>query len=365
MKQVTLRAFGGVDQLHLEDVPTPEPETGQVRVELTSIGLNHAELMGRRGEYKLSTGDPPLVLGLEGGGVIDAVGEGVDPSRIGQRVILSPDAPRPSTGGLGGTYRSHYVLPANRALPAPDAIPDHQLGAIWLPYLTAYGCLIWNHDKDLTGKFVALPAASSSTALAAAQIVKRHGGTTVGLTTSDSKVDRLRELGDLAPYDHLIVTHDPPEAPPDLPPKTTPDPPPESSGGRLMRKWHRDMRHLNSGGGMHVFFDPVASGKYLATEILCLAEGGSIYVYGLLGEPDVLDVSPLIRKRGKIEGWVNNKIIEAGESHWRPACDAILRGFADGAYRQHVDHTWPLESVRTAHDEMEKGRHVGKLALTP
>jgi NADPH:quinone reductase len=348
MKQVTLQAFGDVDQLHLEDVPTPDPETGQVRVKLTSIGLNHAELMGRRGEYKLSTGDPPLVLGLEGGGVIDAVGEGVDPARVGQRVILSPDAPRPSTGGLGGTYRSHYVLPADRALPAPDAIPDQQLGAIWLPYLTAYGCLIWKHDQDLTGKFVALPAASSSTALAAAQIVKRHGGTTVGLTTSESKVDRLRELGDLAPYDHLIVTHDK-----------------DADNKRAMRKWHRDMRDLNSGNGMHVFFDPVASGKYLATEILCLAQGGSIYVYGLLGEPDVLDVSPLIRKRGKIEGWVNNEIIEAGETHWRPACDAILRGFADGAYKQHVDHTWPLDDVQTAHAEMEKGRHVGKLVLTP
>ena len=351
MKQVTLQRFGGVDQLRVEDVPTPEPGKGQVRVRLTSIGLNHAELMGRRGEYKLSTGDPPLVLGLEGGGVVDAVGDEVDPARVGQRVVLSPDAPRPSTGGLGGTYRSHYVLPADRALPAPDAIPDDQLGALWLPYLTAYGCLIWKHNQDLAGKFVALPAASSSTALAAAQIVKRHGGTTVGLTTSEAKIDRLRELGDLAPYDHLIVTHDPTEG--------------SADGKRTMRKWHRDMRNLNSGGGMHVFFDPVASGKYLATEILCLAQGGSIYVYGLLGQPDVLDVSPLIRKRGKIQGWVNNDILEAGETHWRPACEAILQGFADGAYQQHIDRRWSLDDVQTAHAEMEKGKHVGKLVLTP
>ena len=348
MKQVNLTAFGGVDQLHVEDVPTPDPGPGQVRVELTSIGLNHAELMGRRGQYKLSTGDPPLVLGLEGGGVIEAVGDGVDASRVGQRVVLSPDAPRPAAGGLGGTYRSHYVLPADRALPAPDAVPDEQLGALWLAYLTAYGCLVWKHGEDLAGKFVALPAASSSTALAAAQIVKRHGGTTVGLTTSEAKVDRLRELGELAPYDHLIVTHDKDE-----------------QGRRTMRKWHREMRHLNDGNGMHVFFDPVASGKYLATEILCLAQGGAIYVYGLLGEADVVDVSPLIRKRGRIQGWVNNEIIEAGEETWRAACDAILRGFADGAYRQHLDRTWPLEAVREAHAEMEKGRHVGKLALLP
>ena len=348
MKQVTLRGFGGVDQLHLEDHPTPDPGDGQVRVKLTSIGMNHAELMGRRGEYKLSTGDPPLVLGLEGGGVVEAVGPGVDESRVGQRVVLAPDAPRPAAGGMSGTYRTHYVLPADRALPAPDAVPDDQLGALWLPYLTAYGCLVWKHDRPLDGRFVAMPAASSSTAIAAAQIVKRHGGTAVGLTTSEAKVQELQALGDLAPYDHLIVTHDKDDA-----------------GRRTMRKWHREMRRLNEGNGVDVFFDPVASGKYLATEILCLAQGGTVYVYGLLGEPDVLDVSPLIRKRGSITGWVNNEIIEAGEDHWRPACDAILRGFAEGHYRQHIGGTWPLEDVRAAHEAMERGAHVGKLLLIP
>ena len=349
MRQVTLEAFGGVDQLRVEDVDTPEPGPGQVRVRLTSIGLNHAELMGRRGEYKLSTGDPPLVLGLEGGGVIEALGDGVDASRVGQRVVLSPDAPRPASGGLGGTYRSHYVLPADRALPAPDAIPDDQLGAVWLAYLTAYGCLVWKHPHDLEGKFVAMPAASSSTALAAAQIVKHHGGVAVGLTTSAAKVEKIQSLGPLAPYDHVIVTHDPPQA----------------DGTRPMRKWHREMRKLNDGNGMDVFFDPVASGGYLATEILCLAQGGTIYVYGLLGEPGVIDVSPLIRKRGQIAGWVNNEIIEAGENHWRPACDAILRGFSDGHYQQHIDAAWKLDDVQTAHAEMEKAAHVGKLVMVP
>lgn len=346
MKQVVVSRFGGPEVLRLEEVPTPEAGEGQVRVRLTSIGLNHAELMGRRGEYKLSTGDPPFVPGLEGGGVIDAVGKGVDPKRVGQRVVLSPDAPRSSAGGgYGGTYRTHYVVPADRALPAPDAVPDDQLGALWLSYFTACGALLWKHGLK-PGQIVALPAASSSVALAAAQVVKKHGGITIGLTSTPAKVEQLRALP-TAMFDHLVVTHD---------------------AGRKMRPWHRDLRAITAEHpqqGVDVFFDPVASGEYLNAEIRSLAKHGTIIVYGLLGEPGVVDVTPLIRKQASIVGWVNNELIEAGEEAWRPVCEQVLAGFADGSYRQHIGGVFRLDDVQRAHAEMEQGRHIGKLVMVP
>ena len=133
MKQVIIEKFGGVEELKLHDLPTPEPQAGQVRVALTSIGMNHAELMARRGEYRLSSGDPPFTPGLEGGGVIEAIGPEVPENLLNQRVILKADAPRPFSGGSGGTYRSHYVLPHTSVLPVPDTLPDDQLGTLWLP----------------------------------------------------------------------------------------------------------------------------------------------------------------------------------------------------------------------------------------
>lgn len=346
MKRVVVRRFGGPEVLEVEEVPTPEPGPGDVRVRLTSIGMNHAELMGRRGEYKLTTGEPPFVPGLEGGGVIDAVGDGVDAGRVGQRVALSPDAPRAGAGGRGGTYQSHYVLPADRALPAPDAIPDDQLGALWLPYLTAWGALIWKQGLR-PGQIVALPAASSSVALAAAQVARQARCVTIGLTTSPQKVEAIRALPTAA-FDHLVVTHGP---------------------DRAMRPWHRDVRAIvterkHPSGGVDVFFDPVAAGAYLDTEIRCLGQGGTVWVYGLLGEPGPVDVTPLIRKWGAIRGWVNGEIL-ADEAAWRAACDAILAGFASGAFRQHVAATYRLDDVRRAHEEMETGKHIGKLVLVP
>lgn len=342
MKQVICKAFGGVDQLEVQQVDTPFPKAGEVLVRLTSVGMNHADLMARRGEYKIASGDPPFTPGIEGGGIVEMIGDGVDDSLTGKRVVLTPDAPRLAADGRGGTYRTHYICAADQVLVAPFAVPDKQLGALWLPYLTAWGCLIWQQQIQ-PGQIVAMPAASSSVALAAAQIVRKQGGISVGLTTSPEKIDQLKSL-ESAMYDHLIITHD---------------------SDRNMLPWHRDIKQATDGHGVDVFFDPVASGAYLNTEIKCLAQHGCVWVYGLLGSPDTVDVTPLIRKNAAIRGWALAQLVAAGRKHWEPGCRHILDGFADGSYLQHIDATFKLDDVRRAHERMELGRHVGKLVIEP
>lgn len=342
MKIVTVHEFGGVDQLQVTTQPNPTPQAGELVIRLTSIGMNYAEIMGRRGHYKISTGEPPFTPGLEGGGIVESVGPNIDNNLVGQRVILTPDAPRPEPGSAGGTYRTHYLCTPQQIIPAPDAIPDDQLGAIWLPYLTAWGCLVWLHDLQ-PNQVVAFPAASSSVALAATQIAKSRGCTTIGLTTSPDKSDELASH-----YDHLIITHTQDDA-----------------GNRTMKPWHRDIKSLTNGRGVDVFFDPVAAGEYLNTEIRCLAQRGCIYVYGLLGRPDTVDVTPLIRKQATIRGWGLTELVQAGDDHWRPACEAVLAKFEDGTFKQTLSGTFPLDDVQQAHTEMEKGKHIGKLVLLP
>ncbi len=337
-----VKSFGGVENLEVEERPTPAPGAGEVLVRVTSIGMNHAELMGRRGEYRLSTGDPPFTPGLEAGGVIDAVGVGVSEDRVGERVVIGPGAPRIGDGGYGGTYRSHYVVDAAQALKAPDVLSDEQLGAVWLPYLTAWGCLIWKQGLQ-AGQVVGLPAASSSVALAAAQVVRQSGAVPIGFTRSEGKAEQVRSL-ETAVYEHVIVTND--------------------EKGE-MRPWHRDLKGLTNGRGVDVFFDPVASGDYLNTEIRSLANDGCIWVYGLLGTTGAVDVTPLIRKRAAIRGWGLTELVAAGESAWREGCEAVLSGFASGVYLQHIARVFGLSEVREAHTYMERGEHLGKLVLVP
>ncbi len=334
MKQVIVEAFGGPEALQLVELPTPVPGPGEVLVRLTSIGMNHADLMARRGEYKLSSGNPPFTPGIEGGGVIEAVGAGVNTRAMGQRVILGVEVPR--AGRRGGTYRTHYLAGASDTVLAPAAVPDELLGTLWLPYLTAWGCLIWKQQLR-AGQFVAISAASSSVALAAAQIVRQAGGVAVGLTSSPQKAAAL--AGD---YDYLVVTH----------------------GADGMLPWHRELKQITGGHGVDVFFDAVAAGPYLDTEIRALAQHGTIWIYGLLGKPDQVDVSPLIRKYGALRGWLlsemgeNAGVLEAGYR-------AVLDGFESGAFKQKVAHVFKLAEVQAAHQAMERGSHIGKMVLTP
>ncbi|MGB0767253.1 MAG: zinc-binding dehydrogenase [Phycisphaeraceae bacterium] len=346
MKRIEVKRFGGPEVLEVIDEPTPLPGPMQVRVRVTSIGMNHADLMGRAGAYKAATGEPPFVPGIEAGGVIESVGDEVDDSRIGERVILAPNLPRPVLGAHGGTYRSQIVIDESMALIAPDALPDVQLGAVWLSYLTAWGCLAWK-DQLEPGAIVGIPAASSGLGLAAAQVVKALGGTAIGLTSSPDKADAIRSL-DTARFDQLVITHER-----------------DTDGGRVMRPWHREIKQLTDGQGVDVYFDPVANGPYLSAEVRSLAQGGRIYIYGLLGDSGPVDLSPLIIRRGAVIGWVIDEIVKAGEDHWRAACDAILQRFIDGTFEQHVAETFALTDARQAHEAMERGRHIGKLVLVP
>lgn len=341
MYRVVVKGFGGIDQLAIADSPDPSPGPGEVVVHLTSIGMNHAELMARRGEYRLVSGNPPFTPGLEGGGVIVAVGEGVSDAENpnwqryeGQRVVLSLDAP--ASRGLGqGTYQSHYVVAAHKTVPAPDGIPDELLGALWLPFLTAWGCLVWKQNIQ-PGDRVLIPAASSSVAIAASQIVKYYGGFAVGTTTSPEKVTRLEAMPE-ARFDHLVVTQDP--------------------------RWWREAKKLTQSKGYNIIFDPVAAGEFLNHEIRLLANQGTLWIYGLLGTPDTVDVTPLIRKMASIRGWLLNEIATSGSE--QGAYRHVLERVADGTYALPVADTFPLRDVQQAHAVMEQGQHIGKLILIP
>ncbi|WP_432797372.1 alcohol dehydrogenase catalytic domain-containing protein [Poriferisphaera sp. WC338] len=345
-KQVIVNEFGPVENLLTEETDIPKPSQGEVLIRLTSVGMNHADLLARKGLYKIASGEPPFTPGIEGGGIIESVGSNISSFTKGDRVTLTPDAPRAAAGGYGGTYRQYYCVPASKVIPVPAEIPDDQLGALWLPYLTAWGCLIWKHNIK-PGNIVAIPAASSSVALAAAQIAKKHGCKTIGLTTSKDKIEKIKSLPGVN-YDHIVLTHDK-----------------DDDGKRTMLPWHKEMRTLTEGKGVNIFFDPVASGSYLNTEIKCLAQFGVVYVYGLLGAPDTVDVTPLIRKFASITGWVLGELMFAGEDVWMPGCKHILEGFADGSYKQHVDKAYALSDVQQAHTEMQRGTHIGKLVLIP
>lgn len=342
MKKIIVTAFGGVENLQVEIAQTPPIASNEVLIDLKSIGINQADLMARRGEYRLSSGEPPFTPGIEGGGVISAVGSAVKERHVGQRVILSLSAPQRK--GLGsGTYCSQFVAAAHETIPVPDGVADALMGALWLPFLTAWGALVWR-QKVGPGDVVLLPAASSSVAIAASQIVKQRGGITIGTTTSPQKVSALSALA-AAKYDHIVAVQETQSAEP----------------------WWKTVKKIarseGQNKGIDVIFDPVAAGDFLHHEIRLLAQGGTLWAYGLLGKTGPVDVSPLIRKDAAIRGWLLNFI--AGTPAEPEAYAHILENVANGTYQLPIADTFPLEDVQSAHKVMEQASHIGKYVLVP
>ena len=335
MQKVIVNTFGDIDQLEVVDLPDPVPAPGEVVVQCTSIGLNNADLMARRGEYKLLSGNPPFTPGLEGGGVIAAVGVGVTERSPGQRVILALDAPA-SRGQGQGTYRSHFVVAAEKTIVAPQALPQEILGGLWLPFLTAWGCLIWKQNLQ-PGQTVLITAASSSVGIAASQVAKHYGAIAIGTTTSPDKVNKLKAMPE-ARYDHIIVTQD-------------------------GQSWYREAKKLTGGTGFNVIFDAIAAGAFLNTEIRLLAPRGTLWIYGLLGQPETVNVHPLIRKMASLRGWLLNEL--SGSGMETGACRHVMERVADGTYQLPIAAKFPLSQVREAHALMEARQHLGKVILVP
>ena len=137
MRAVVYAQTGESDVLHLVDRPMPEPGDGEVRVRVSVSGVNPTDWKARRGGVAGELVDPAAVPNQDGAGTVDAVGEGVDPARVGQRVWLWEAAWQ----RVNGTAQEYVVLPARQAVPLADGASFDVGASLGIPALTAHICL--------------------------------------------------------------------------------------------------------------------------------------------------------------------------------------------------------------------------------
>ncbi|MFQ5786799.1 MAG: zinc-binding alcohol dehydrogenase family protein [Thermodesulfobacteriota bacterium] len=128
LKAIVLRKTGSPEVLRPEHVEEPIPGKGEVCVKMYYIGINYAEILSRRGLYSWAV-KRPYILGMEGSGVIEEVGQGVDNTRIGQRVMI---------GTKHGTYAEKIVVPERRAIPALENFSMEENASFLVNYMTAW-----------------------------------------------------------------------------------------------------------------------------------------------------------------------------------------------------------------------------------
>jgi NADPH2:quinone reductase len=182
-KTVVIKEFGGSDQLEIMDIPVGDPATGQVRIAHKACGLNFIDVYQRTGLYPLNL---PQALGMEGAGVIEAVGEGVTHLKVGDRAAYASMPP--------GSYCERRVMPAAQVCLLPDGISFEQGAAMMLQGMTVQ--YLFHRTTPLqAGDTVLFHAAAGGVGLIACQWAKSEGITLIGTAGTDEKCKLALDYG--------------------------------------------------------------------------------------------------------------------------------------------------------------------------
>lgn len=202
MKAVCYRAFGAArDVLAVEDIATPEPQAGEVLVRIAFSGVNPSDVKSRSGTRPGVTKPafPAIVPHSDGAGVIEAVGAGVDPAKIGTRVwIWNGQWQR-----AFGTAAEYIALPEEQAVALPDGVSLETGAVLGIPGLTAAHCVFG--QGDVAGKTVLVSGGAGTVGILAVQLAK-WGGAKVIATGSTRDMDRIKAAGADTVLDYKSAT---------------------------------------------------------------------------------------------------------------------------------------------------------------
>ncbi len=172
--------------MQLVELPVPEPGPGQVLVEVWAGALNFADVLLARGHYQ-DRPELPFTPGLELCGLVVAVGEGVSPHQVGERVIGTVTLPH-------GALATHAICAASEVMPAPPGLDDVHASAMHIAYQTAWFAL-YRRAALRVGEHVLVHAAAGGVGSAAVQLALAAGARVIGVVGDAGKVEAARRLG--------------------------------------------------------------------------------------------------------------------------------------------------------------------------
>ncbi len=319
-RAICLHAYGGPDAMHWEEISVGEPGPGEVRLRQTAVGLNYIDVYQRSGAYPVAL---PGSIGMEGVGVVEAIGEGVSEVKVGQRVGYVMGTP--------GSYTEARIYPAWRLIPLPDDISDSQAAGMLLKGLTvAY--LVRRTFPVAPGQTVLMQAAAGGVGLIACQWLRQIGARVIGTVGSDAKADIARAHG----CDETIVYAR------------------EDFAARVM--------DLTDGAGVPVVYDGVGAATYEGT-LACLAPFGVFVSFGAAsGSPP--DVSPkALAPKALYFTRPGLAPHTASRALTLDLAEALFAAVRAGVEIK-VNQTYPLAQAAEAHRALEARGTTGSTVLT-
>jgi NADPH2:quinone reductase len=322
MKAIRIEAYGGAEALRLAELADPAPGAGDVVVKVEAIGVNFIDVYHRTGLYPNPL---PLVPGLEGAGVVTAVGAGVTLFRAGDRVAWT---------SVLGSYAESHRLPAEKAVAVPAGVDSRTAAAVMLQGLTAH-YLSASTFPLAKGHTCLVHAAAGGVGLLLVQMAKRRGARVIGTVGSEAKAALAREAG----ADEVILY--------------------------AQEDFLAAVKRLTGGRGVDVVYDGV--GKDTALKSLdCLAPRGMMVFFGNASGP-VAPIDPLLlSKKGSLfltRPTLFHYVADRASLEARAA--DVLGDVAAGRLEVRVDRALPLAQAADAHRALESRQTTGKVLLLP
>jgi NADPH2:quinone reductase len=336
VRAIVYSETGGSEVLRLVERPEPEPGPGEVRVRIHVSGVNPTDWKARRAARGGELAFPELVPGQDGAGVVDAVGEGVPASRIGERVWVWEAA----WERADGTAQELVVLPARQAVALPDDASFDVGASLGIPALTAQLCLTAAPDGPrslapgaLDGRTVLVAGGAGAVGHAAIQLARWAGAHVVATVSSDEKAALARAAGA-----HAVVSY-------------------RDEGVA------DEIRRFAPGGADLVVEVAPAVNADLDAEVV--APNGTVAVYAADGGAGVAaDQWPLMLKNVTYRFVLVYTVPDGAKDQ---AVADVSAAVADGALPVGEEaglplHRFPLERTAAAHDAVEAGA-VGKVLI--
>ncbi|GJD53930.1 Quinone oxidoreductase 1 [Methylobacterium crusticola] len=310
--------------LQVGDMPDPQPGPGEVRVRVYASGVNPSDWKTRSGSRPMVT--PRVVPHSDGAGIIDQVGAGVDPVRVGERVwIWNGQWKRPF-----GTAAELIALPSEQAVPLPETISFEAGACLGIPALTAHRAV--TVDGSLEGQTVLVAGGAGAVGLYAVQMAKLLGAARVIATVSSpEKARHASEAG----ADEVI------------------DYKREDVAERIVA--------LTGGRGAdRVVEVDIAGNAALLPRVV--ARDGLCVVYGSNAPQACLEFGPMILSGAAVRFFIVYEL--SREARQRGIAD-LTRWMTDGCLKHTIGATFPLDAVVEAHECVESGRVVGNVVVSP
>jgi len=322
-KAVRFHHTGGPEVLVYEDVTVGDPGEGQARIRNTAIGLNFIDTYHRSGLYPLPL---PSGVGLEGAGVVEAVGNGVTHVKAGDRVGYA--------GGPPGAYAEVRLMPAEKLVQVPEGIADRQVAAMMLKGLTVQ-YLIHSVYRVLKGETVLFHAAAGGVGLIACQWLKALGATVIGTVGSDEKATIAKAHG----CDHTIVY--------------------------TRENFVERVLEITGGAKVPVVFDSVGKDTF-AGSLDCLQPRGLLAVFGNGSGPvSAFDLNLLAAKGSLYVTRPTLMTYTARREDLEAAAKALFDVVKAGKVKIEINQTYKLQNAAQAHRDLEARKTTGSTVLLP